>query len=223
MKPGTEVQAVALDFDGVVADSMPWQEQAWVRALDEVIPSAGEGLRSKIRRNLYAGKAGSQMFEGIELPPEKLRSLRHSKDDLWRDLQPRVALMEGAGAGLRKLSACLPLTIATTSDRRYVQALLERENVADCFAMVLTGRDVENPKPAPDSLFKIADALEIPLDSLLLVGDTVTDLKMARAAGSPFILFGGSAVGEDLPSSIERAYSWKELTERIPDRLPVLR
>src|SRR5260370_7673585 len=61
---------------------------------------------------------------------------------------------------------------------------LGREKVRDRF-LLLTSDDVEQGKPAPDGLLKIA-ALR-PEKKLLYVGDTVHDARCARAPNMPFI------------------------------------
>ena len=61
---------------------------------------------------------------------------------------------------------------------------LKREGVRDRFLLV-SANDVENEKPAPEGLLKIA-AIH-PSKKLLYIGDTVDDARCAKAAYVPFI------------------------------------
>jgi phosphoglycolate phosphatase-like HAD superfamily hydrolase len=53
------------------------------------------------------------------------------------------------------------------------------------FAPRVCSDHVENPKPAPDGLFAIKDAL--PDTQLIYIGDTVDDARPSRLAQVPFI------------------------------------
>lgn len=85
---------------------------------------------------------------------------------------------------LDRLSAKFELAIFTGRSMLEAEITLGREKVRDRF-LLLTSDDVEQGKPAPDGLLKIA-ALR-PEKKLLYVGDTVDDARCARAANVPFI------------------------------------
>jgi len=76
------------------------------------------------------------------------------------------------------------LAIFTGRPQLHASLTLKREGCFECFHIV-TSDDVENHKPHPEGLLKIA-ALH-PGRKLVYVGDTVDDARSARAAGVPFI------------------------------------
>lgn len=49
---------------------------------------------------------------------------------------------------------------------------------------ILTAHDVKRPKPAPDMLLAACDLIGCPPSAVAVVGDSVVDLEMARAAGA---------------------------------------
>jgi phosphoglycolate phosphatase-like HAD superfamily hydrolase len=49
--------------------------------------------------------------------------------------------------------------------------------------------DVKNPKPHPESIFKIADFFGIRPDESLYVGDSLVDYETARSGGVGFISY----------------------------------
>jgi phosphoglycolate phosphatase-like HAD superfamily hydrolase len=54
---------------------------------------------------------------------------------------------------------------------------------------VVTTRDVQNPKPHPESIEKILQNFALGKEAVLLVGDSETDRKTALAAGIAFIAY----------------------------------
>jgi len=85
---------------------------------------------------------------------------------------------------LDRLSAKFELAIFTGRTTEEAEITLNREGVRDRF-LLMTSNDVENEKPAPEGLLKIA-AMR-PSKKMLYVGDTVDDARCARAANVPFI------------------------------------
>jgi HAD superfamily phosphatase len=85
---------------------------------------------------------------------------------------------------LERLSERFDFAIFTGRTTEEAEITLNREGVRDRFYLV-SANDVENEKPAPDGLLKIA-ALH-PTKKLLYIGDTVDDARCAKAAYVPFI------------------------------------
>lgn len=184
------VRAIAFDFDGVIADSMPVHWACWREALEIVLGPGAGGVGDRIQRNLFGGRAGPGMFEGIDISADTRRALRVHKDSLWNARAADVPLMPSGAEVLTWLSGRFPLAIATTARRDFVDSILSRETLSHVFSPVVTNADVNNPKPAPDLLAAISKALAIPAREIAMVGDTVFDRRMAEAAGAPFLWFG---------------------------------
>lgn len=85
---------------------------------------------------------------------------------------------------LDRLSAHAELAIFTGRSTFEAEITLEREKLRGRFLLV-TSNDVENEKPAPDGLLKIA-AMR-PGKRMIYVGDTIDDARAAKAAKVPFI------------------------------------
>ena len=85
---------------------------------------------------------------------------------------------------LDRLGERFEFAIFTGRTTEEAEITLQREGVRDRFLLV-SANDVENEKPAPDGLLKIA-AMH-PGKKLLYIGDTVDDARCAKAAYVPFI------------------------------------
>lgn len=182
------VGALALDFDGVIADSMHLQEQIWQRAIAEQKGRISPDQKNALLRNFWTGKAGPQIFVGTGIRSEVEFDLRYAKDAMWEITRKSVPPVPGALDAIMRLYPVAPLAISTTAQREYVESSLKRFEIFECFTHIVTDDDVPNPKPAPDALSGICRLLSIEPGELLLIGDTVTDREMARAAGSIFVL-----------------------------------
>jgi phosphoglycolate phosphatase-like HAD superfamily hydrolase len=64
---------------------------------------------------------------------------------------------------------------------------LERLAIAHRFSTVITGDDISDPKPAPESLEMALLHLNLSPEESLYVGDAHADFEMSRAAGVTFI------------------------------------
>lgn len=87
------------------------------------------------------------------------------------------------GLLLRLKAQGLVLAIATTDDRDLTLVSLRMLGVEDLFSAIICGDDGFALKPSPDMAEEICRRLGIPPQRAMMVGDTVSDLVMARAAG----------------------------------------
>ena len=69
---------------------------------------------------------------------------------------------------------------------RITATRMENEGFEDLFHIVLTDDDVHVPKPSPEGLLLVLDALEIQPTQALYIGDSLLDREAAREAGIPF-------------------------------------
>lgn len=93
-------------------------------------------------------------------------------------LAPLLAQLQGAG---------LVLGVATNDSEAAAIAHLDRAGVGAAFAQVLGYDSGFTPKPAPDMLLGFADRADIAPARVLMVGDSLHDLRAAQAAGMPGI------------------------------------
>jgi len=61
---------------------------------------------------------------------------------------------------------------------------LEHFNLAKYFTYVITAQDTNKPKPSPEALIKALKAIDAQICDCLIVGDSVTDIKAGKAAGT---------------------------------------
>ena len=122
---------------------------------------------------------------------ERLLDQPGAADDLSAELYELVlaevrggaAPLAGAAELVADLRGRRPLGVASNSPRELVEAALGVSGLADSFDAVLTGDDVERPKPAPDIYLRACELLGArPSDSIALE-DSPTGVAAGRAAG----------------------------------------
>lgn len=94
-----------------------------------------------------------------------------------------VTLYEGAGELLRRLKQQgAVLALVTMKFKSAVEKILKKLDI-DIFDEVIAFEDAEKRKPHPDSLFMMLEKYDAAASETLMVGDSMTDLKYANAAG----------------------------------------
>ncbi|MCQ3937646.1 MAG: hypothetical protein DPW18_11455 [Chloroflexi bacterium] len=93
----------------------------------------------------------------------------------------------------------IQIAIATADDRAPTQALIEAFDLEEFIFSMACADDGIPSKPAPDMVLTLCRRMNIDPAKVMVVGDTASDLKMARAAGAGLavgVLSGVSNAGE---------------------------
>jgi HAD superfamily hydrolase (TIGR01509 family) len=90
---------------------------------------------------------------------------------------------------LETLKAKGILRAISTSRTTNMEMLLKRFSLERLFDLVVTSRDVLNPKPHPESIEKIVQAFGLRNEEVLFVGDSETDSRAAQSSGVEFIAY----------------------------------
>ena len=75
------------------------------------------------------------------------------------------------------------MAVATGGQRGCITQIREHLGLADWFDALVTSEDVENPKPAPDTFLKAAEAIGIDPGHCRAYEDTDLGMQAIRAAG----------------------------------------
>lgn len=101
--------------------------------------------------------------------------------DLAAALKPRPGFPEI----LRRLRAAgIPYGVATSDTRERVELSLNLFDSFEYLEFTVTLEDVERGKPSPDMLQLIQKKTGVPVERIAMLGDSIVDMEMARAAGA---------------------------------------
>jgi HAD superfamily hydrolase (TIGR01509 family) len=182
--------AVLLDVDGTLVDTSYLHALAWFRAFRH----AGH-LRPVAELHRLVGLAPGLLVETVvgERRDELVDAWEHELDRLKRD----ITVFPGAVALVGALSARGVQVVLVTSGRpRDVRQLRELLAVDHAVAAVADAAEVEAPPPAPDQLRLALERVGVAPEQAVMVGDTVWDMRAARALGVPAVAVLTGGAGE---------------------------
>jgi HAD superfamily hydrolase (TIGR01509 family) len=180
---GSTYSAVIFDLDGVLWDGEPPHR----RAFDEVLASYDH----RVRDEDYIELLGTSVEFTWEWVRDRFR-LTISAGDFWdaysaaflRLLQGSFPPLSGVRALIDELrQRAVPIAVASSSLREWVDATLSAIGLSDSFDAVVSGNDVNKGKPAPDLFLAAAERLGVPPERCLAVEDTLAGARSAKAAG----------------------------------------
>jgi phosphoglycolate phosphatase len=203
------VPMIVFDLDGTLLDTAP----DLVETLNVVF--AREGLAPlpyDTARNLVGGGAKAMIARGIEaegrvLAPAKLEQMftdfiAYYSDHVAERSQPFPGLTEALdtlGARGHRFAVC------TNKLERLSVRLLDRFKLADRFAAICGQDTFGIQKPDPEILRRTVAAAGGTMKHAIMVGDSNTDIRTARAGGIPVI-------------AVDFGYSERPIAEFGPDQ-----
>lgn len=111
----------------------------------------------------------------------------------------RTTWLPGALEALDALEGVTKLALCTNKSREVTDAVLRGLGVTHRFVAVVAGNDLPERKPHPSTLQRVADLAGVPLEGLLMVGDSPIDIACAKRAGIPSVgVFGGFATDDEV-------------------------
>jgi HAD superfamily hydrolase (TIGR01509 family) len=191
---------VILDVDGTLVDTNYQHAIAWHRAL------RAHGHRVQLWRiHRHIGMGGDQIVAALMGERAAARdgdAIREAEGEAYDELIGEVEALEGASELLEGLGGSGASTVLASSAKpeevEHYLDLLGARSLVDAWT---TAADVERTKPEPDLIRTALEKVGFdgdPADEALLVGDSVWDVKAAKAAGVPTlaVLTGGFSEAE---------------------------
>jgi phosphoglycolate phosphatase len=191
---GKILAAVLLDLDGTLLDTVDDIALALNRATAEqqLAPLTTVQVRDLIGRGVPTLIARSVARLGLAMDAAGQARLLERFYFHYGQLQTlnecSARVYPGVVEGLGKLHALgLRLAVVTNKQRYFAVGLLKRLGLGGWIDLVVGGDSCDRRKPDPQPLQFACDWLHIDPAQTLMVGDSVTDVLAARAAGLPVV------------------------------------
>jgi len=179
-------KAVVFDHDGTLMDTL----EVVVQASNAVLEA--EGLPPQDRATIVAGMVLPTPERMGALAgatdPGAMRTLGRAYEAQALELAHRAKPYPGVPELLARLQALdIPMAVVSNSAQAFLSRALAGANLRDAFRMVLGSDDVAQPKPHPDGMRRVLHRLDCLAKRAVYVGDSLTDLRTARNAGTAAI------------------------------------
>ena len=179
-------KGILFDMDGVLVDSEP----LFHKAVNMMVERCGAAPITEEENNRYllgttVEETWIRVKELRDVPqtPEELLSGYNEvvKEVLRSDLVPRPGVKDLIAEAQRR---GLPIAVASSSLREWVNLKLSVIGLTDAFAIKLGGDDIENGKPAPDIYIKAAGLIGLETSECIAIEDSPIGLAAASSSGA---------------------------------------
>ena len=188
---GAPYDAYLFDLDGTLVDTAP----DIMAGLNVTLGEYGYGAVDEARTRDWVGR-GVRALIRLALShhgqPEPAPDMTDAMIERFRDYYARhIADRGGPYPGVREaldgLVGRAALAVVTNKPGRLTELLLDQLDLTRYFGVVVAGDTLAVAKPAPDPALHACGALGVPAQRALFVGDSVTDVACARAAGCDIV------------------------------------
>lgn len=177
------IRAVVFDLDGLLIDSEPLQAWAW----HEYVARFGAVMTPNVLGRMLGLRAVDAVkipIEMLDLPVDEVTALRERDDIFLAAVPGAIHAHKGAVELIDELrSREIPIALATSGHRRYVDLALESAGLTGRFDQEVTAELVTRGKPNPDVYLRAAELLDTPPDACLALEDAPNGVTAAKAAG----------------------------------------
>lgn len=216
--PFSALKAVIFDMDGVLVNSEPCHEQAFLKVVEEIGFAGKHGLHFSD----YVGRSDKELwadFTSRNQPgqsPEQLLAMKSSR--VIEVLRRERPLFPGVGALVRALAARFILGLASGSERSIVDEVLRLDGLAAFFQTSVSGSDVDEGKPNPEIFLRAADLLGVEASECCVIEDSKPGIAAGLAAGMRVIAIANTHPREELHGAHHIVRRYEEIADML---LPV--
>ena len=215
------IQAVIFDMNGVIIVDEKFHTQSWI----EFCKKYNFSITDEELRNYFIGKRDKETLEYIfkkKLSDEESNKYSDQRDLMVRALvKNKLTLPQGLIELLNNIrNKNIPLAIATSSRRGYVDFIMETFNLRKYFPIIITAEDVSNGKPDPEIYLKTADKLKIIPQNCLVFEDSLSGIKSAKDAGMKVIAITTTYSSSELKDKADKVIeNFNQVSETLINNL----
>jgi phosphoglycolate phosphatase len=195
---------VLIDVDGTLVDSVPdlaFCVDEMMKQLD--MPVHGEAVVREWVGNGVIRLTERALCNDLNGYPEQAlfdKAIPIFNELYAENTSKRSELYDGVAEGMAFLKECgFKIGCVTNKATQFTIPLLKDLGLHDEFETIICGDTLEKKKPDPDPLLHAAQQLGVKPEESLMLGDSQSDVKAARAAGFNIICMSyGYNHGEDI-------------------------
>ena len=203
---------IMIDVDGTLVDSVP--DLAY--CIDEMMQKLGLQKWGENKVRYWVGNGIPKLVERAlsgELEGRPIKEVFDIAYPIFLDLYEhntaeRSYLYDGVREGLDYLkSQGYQLGCVTNKSEQFTHPLLKVLGIFNDFKIIISGDTLAKRKPDPMPLLYCAEHFNLKPEECLMLGDSVSDVKAARAAGFDIICMSygynhGNDIGDENPDLV---------------------
>lgn len=205
--------AVIFDMDGVIVNSEPYHERAYL----EVVRELGYGETHGLKFSDYIGLSDQDLWSAFmakHRPPYALQELMGMKHEhMVKILREHQPLFQGLPELVEKAAQRFRLGLASGSEHVVIDEVLAMRGLRRHFSAVVSASEVKYGKPAPDIFLRTAQLLGVPPQACWVIEDSKPGVAAAVAAGMQVIAITNTHPAEQLSHATRVVTSYPELEQ----------
>ena len=180
-----EIKLILLDFDGTLVDTRNANAEAYIEALAEV----GIHLTKEEYLERFFGVRCMEFMRMVGLTDdEAIAKLRRRKIELYPKYFDSVRLNTGLWGWCKMMrEQGAKVYIVSTGHRDNIANVMRYLNIESGIDRVITGDDVERPKPHPDCFLKAINEAGVEINETIIFEDSQVGLQAAKASGANYV------------------------------------
>lgn len=179
------IKAVLFDFDGTLANTLPY----YIKAYDHALHAIGKKLSKKDIAQKCFGKKEEEICKTLGVP-QKINEFAHAYFFAVKNLFKQARLFKDTLPILKFLKKKkIKIIIITFAYRWFIDKMMEQYDLQKYIDFIISTDDVVNTKPHPEAVLKTVEKLKIKPQETIVVGNSQNDILMGKSAGSVTVLF----------------------------------
>ena len=207
--------AIIFDMDGVIVDSEPRHERAFL----EIFEQMGYGQSHGMHLPDYLGRSDSAVwvdFIAKHKPAQSFDELMTWKQSHFlKILKAEQPIFDGLPELVDKVARRFKLAVASGSRHPVIDEVLALKNLRRYFPVVVSTTDVPRGKPAPDVFLRAAELLGVAPATCCVLEDSAAGVTAARAAGMNVIAITNSLPAEKLAHATHVVKTYEEIEQLL--------
>jgi HAD superfamily hydrolase (TIGR01509 family) len=206
-------KACIFDMNGVIINDEHYQIEAWKQlCINHKWKLTQEDITYHV-----VGVVEREVISYLmkrDATPEEVNLYSNERVDIAMDLyKDHLAMAEGLKEFLQELkTAEIPCAVATSSQKRYTNFIMDTLQIRAYFHTILTAEDIVRGKPNPEIYLKSAQMLQITPQNCVVFEDAITGIHAAKAAGMKVVALSTTNPAEMLQDADKVIASFKEVS-----------